>query len=503
MKFQGLLTERMKRIAFALMVLPFLFLVACEATPPPVKPTVQNKDNTPLRPRTKKLPKSGLKPLAQLKPSVATHRRMPFEGKVFSLSARSAPLQDVVMGLAKEAELNLVIAKDVNPMEPVSVEINNLGLRKALDIIFAAYDYYYVIDGNTLWVKSVETRFFRLEVPPYLTTGTSSGAGQGASGISGGFTVSTQVEDDKLDIWKQIEEALKPSKGSSSQGEILSEKGSARVDRISSTIIVTDRPEILDKVALFLKRMEDAARRQVVIDSRIFEVRLNKDHEYGIDWSGFAKQINSDFNIAGQMNNATTGQNTLLTFATANYGTVMINMLQTQGDVNVLSSPRIHVMNNQSAVLNIGTQLPYILWNRECDANGLNCQWVPSVEKEQTGVSLGVTPTISEDGIVTLHIVPVINTFVGWETAQLPGVDAPTYRVPIIDSRGVDSVVQAPDGTTVVIGGLIQTTQTENRQGVPFLMDVPILGFAFSNQQVQNRKSELVISLTPNIIIYQ
>ena len=494
MKLTGKPSQKRKGIYLLLSVIPFMFILACTASPPP-KPEIQKKMETPLRPQKSitKLPPVALEPLAKMKPSAATEEKMPYEGKIFSLSARGAPLQDVVMGLAKEAELNLVLEKGVDPMEPVSVEVNNLSLRKTLDLIFAAYDYFYTIEGNTLWVKATETRFFKYDLPPFHSTGESSGGGNAVGGDAGGYEVTTTTDEDKMDAWKQIEDALQAASAGGGDGGLLSEAGNARVDALTGTIVVTDRRENLDLVEEFLRRMELAAKRQVVLEARIMEVTLNDAHEFGINWN----MDYDGFTVNSVMATANSAIN-LGWVAQGITADIMVNMLATQGEVNVLSSPRIHVLNNQAAVINVGETVPYLIWNRECDDNGNNCMWVPTVEKEQAGISMGVTPQISEDGMVTLHIVPVINGLVGWETTILQG--GPTYRVPIIDTRGTDSIIRVADGATIVIGGLIQESHTEDVRGIPFLKDIPVLGAVFGNQVRDVSKSELVITLTPTIV---
>jgi MSHA biogenesis protein MshL len=493
-----------------------LFLASCASAPP--APVIQDRQTVPLRPAKvmKKPPPEMLKPLGTIKPAAATEKKLPYETRIFSLSARSAPLQDVLMGLAKEAGLNLVFEKGVDPLLPVSVEINNLSLHKTLDLIFAAYDYSYMIDGNVLMIKHLETRFLKVDIPPFFTTGESTGegtsvggmssgettSGSGSQGTLGGFSVTTEVKEDRLDTWKNIEEALGSGQtgGGGAKGGLLSDEGTARVDPLTGTVVITDRRVNLDRAEEFLRRMEKAARRQVIIEARVIEVHLNESHQFGIDWSylsgdaALSQALTPGFNIF-QLNIPWAGNDIV------GRGDLLLQALATQGDINVLSAPRIHVINNQSAILNVGQSIPYLDYNVSCQTpqgqTNPVCVTVPTVKKASLGVSLGVTPQITEDGMITLHIVPVINDLAGYKSLPSTVGDV---DVPIIQSRGTDSIVQAQDGQTVVIGGLIQEKYNENVTGVPFAKDIPLIGFLFAQQSLETSKVELVITLTPTII---
>ena len=489
----NILQKRLNGIYILLALIPFVLAMGC-ATEIPQRPPVPKK--SPFlghgQPKTSKWPpKAQLPPLGQLKPIVAAQDKMPFDSKVYSLSARSAPLQDVLMGLAKEARLNLVIEKGVDPLEPVSVEINNLNLRKALDLLFAAYDYFYVIDGNNLMVKATETRFFKFEFPAFNLTGQSSGSGGQTAGTESGFTLTSDMDDDAANAWEQIDKALSADEG------LLSEDGKARIDRMSGTIIVKDRRENLDLIEEYLVKVEKAVRRQVVIEARIVEVRLTDDFQYGIDWTYFSGDVTFT-----SLFNSGSAQVIGFTPTDGDGSSWFLDALSRQGEVNVLSSPRINVMNNQSAVLNVGSNIPYLEWTVECSTvegeTGTVCNTVPTVSEAQEGVSLGLTPQIGEDGIVTLHIVPVINDYVGDVAFTLAG--GTNFTVPVIDSRSTDTIVQTPDGGTVVIAGLMREENNETVSGLPLLKDIPLMGGLFSNNVKSKTKSELVIALTANIV---
>lgn len=486
-------------IFLVLSLILLFFMAACATVTPPPRPTVQDKATVPApkKPQVVKPSAEALKPLAQVKPQIASEEKMPFEGEVFSLSARSANLQDVVMGLAKEAGLNLVFEKGVDPMTPVSIEVSNLSLRKALDLLFSSYDYFYVIEGNTLRVKAMETRFFKFEFPMFSNSSTSSvggdvlGGSSSNSSITGEFTVETESDDEAIKVWEQIKKALAPAaeSGGGQGGGLLTENGRAQIDPMTGTIVVTDRRDNLDVVQQYLEKIEASVRRQVIIEARILEVTLNDEHQLGIDWTA----VDSDTSITQSLS---TGVGALNFLTTGKSATFFLEALSSQGEVHVLSSPRVNVLNNQSAVLSVGTTIPYLEWEIEEGADGAT-RAVPTVQQAQEGISLGVTPQISEDGMVTLHIVPVVTDQAGEETFTFEGN---TFGVPVINVRSTDSIIQADNGQTVVIAGLIQERSIETVTGIPLLKDIPFFGYLFSSRGSTKSRVELVISLTPTIV---
>lgn len=511
-----------------------LFLSGCAATnttPPPeplirpqkVHPQTELQKEEPRKIETR--PRTSLSSLGSLKPRVAAAEKMPYEGKLFSLSARSTPLRDVLLGLSKQAELNLVIEKGVNYDEPVSVELYDLPLSTALDMVLNAYGYFYDIDGNILRVKALETKIFHFDYPLMVNTPTSSvggdmlsSSGQNSGNYSGGssggsgdndmkgeFSIDTSVDTDALDLWSQLEQSLKGGKG---QDGLLSEQGRVQISKLAGTIMVTDHRENLILIEEYLNVLEKVLSRQIAIEAKILEVSLRDDYQYGIKWdvlaqniinsSGGDLQFISDFTTGG--GNITleyfndTGSNVIGAF---------IEALSVQGNVNVLASPRISALNNQTALITVARNIPYIDWQLSSiqdpnDDQGRLSQLVPTMQNTQVGISLGVTPQIDENGVVTLHIVPVITDLVGFKTFTQ---DNDSWEIPIIDMRATDSIVRARNGSTIILGGLILEKLDENQTGIPVLGDIPYLGQAlFSGQSKEVEKRELVIMLNPTII---
>ncbi len=518
----------------------FLGLSGCTLSGP--KPPPSMEENTIPSPReilnsvgtVNTLPK--LEPLTTLEPQVAAQMEFPYEGKLFSLSVRDMPLEDVLLSLAKESNLNLIIDKEVNRKEPVSVEFSNIPLQTALDNLMAVYDYFYTIKQGVLHVQAFEERVFHLDYPlvsnkPDSTTGgdvlggTGGGGGesdtmQSAQGgsLTGEFNITTTVEDDEhLDVWKQVEKSLKPAQ--ENKTGLLSEDGMVRINRMGSTILVKDHPRNIQAVAKFLQSIQESLRRQVIIEAKIVEVILDKSHQYGINWEhvrlNFANsggQLETSMNLG---NLATTGAFTMhfSDFVGMDKGEAFLHALATNGKVNMLSSPRLNVINNQSAFINVGRIVPFLDFKIGESTSGgtggvserTTIDSVPVISRFNEGVSLGITPQIDDDGATVLHIVPIVTEQTGTEAIEVPsttiGGESVIANIPVISVRESDTVVRVADRTTIVIGGLISEKTGDTIKKVPLLGDIPYVNWLFSHQSRQNKKTELVILLTTTVVM--
>ena len=481
-------------------------LVGCATIHEPTTPEVQTSVLPPVQEikgsAKKAAPPQDLPPLAELKPRVAASEKMPYERRLFSLSARSTPLQDVLLGVAKEAGLNLVMEKGVDPMERVSVEVRNLSLEKALGLVLASYKYFFDIEGNILRIRALETRWFHFDYPlvsnaPESDVGGDVLGGEGGSSLSGEFSIDASIDEASLDVWKQIEEALEPGE----EGGLVSEQGWVQINPMSGTIVVTDCRENLLLVEKYLGKLEKSLRRQVVIEAKIVEISLSQGHQYGVDWSYLTDElfgVEGEFSVSTNLGSNSTGINIGWIKSTGTHQwSSFLDAMATQGDVNVLSSPHVNVLNNQTALISVGRAIPYLEWEvREVD-EGIY-EPVPTVQRSQAGVTLGVTPQIGEDGVTSLHVVPIITDLVEYRTFNFQNN---TFEVPVIDVRETDTIVRVPDGATVVIGGLIQEKTRDNSGKVPLLGDIPLFGKLFSQQVRESEKIELVILLTPRIVV--
>lgn len=157
----------------------------------------------------------------------------------------------------------------------------------------------------------------------------------------------------------------------------------------------------------------------------------------------------------------------------------------------MLSRPSILARNNQEATITVGQQVPLI---SDVRYDNFGNQ-ISSVNYQSVGIILRVTPFITDDGMVEMIVAPEISNLADQTVAVGPGVNAP-----IINTRSADTVVVTPDGQTVVIGGLMQKTQLESEGKIPFLGDIPGLGYLFKNKNNSGTRTELLIFMTPHIV---
>ncbi len=484
--------------------------------------------------KSQTLPK--LEPMAVLEPQVAAQTEFPYEGKLFSLSVRDTPLEDVLLALAQEAALNLVIDRQVQRDELISVEFANIPLQTALDNLMAVYDYHYTIKKGVIHIQALEERIFKVNYPLVYSKSESetggdvlgSGGGGGGgdsetveamddSGLKGEFTISTSVEDDEdLDVWGQIEEAL--SQGQGTGESLLSSDGMARISRMGSTILVKDHPANIRSVAKFLQSIQETLRRQVIIEAKIVEVLLDNSHQYGINWEHVR------FNFAGSGGVLETSMNLgdlastgftmhFADFVGMDQGEAFLHALATNGQVNMLSSPRLNVINNQSAFINVGRIVPFLDFQIGESTSGgtggvserTTIDSVPVISRFNEGVSLGITPQIDENGATILHIVPIVTEQTGTQSIEVPstviGADSTVADIPIISVRESDTFVRVEDRSTIVIGGLISEVTGDVVKKVPLLGDIPFVNWAFTHQDRKNKKTELVILLTTTVVM--
>ena len=355
--------------------------------------------------------------------------------------------------------------------------------------------------------------------------------GQGGFGGQGGLggnniqqlngsNIQTTSEND---FWSDLKEALKvlvsPTEGR--QVVVSPQAGLVTVRALPSEIAV---------VKDFLNQSQESLQRQVVLEARIIEVTLNDGYQQGVRWdriaSGLTGSINFGFsggaiasnfavNTAAGIDPAINAVNGIGNSISTDIGGVstlrisrgdfdgVINMLQTQGDVQMLSNPRVTVTNNQKAVIKVGQDEYFVT-----DVSTSEDQSATQTENENdieltpffSGIALDVTPQIDRSGSVILHVHPSVTETA--EQTKVIQVGDQQILLPLAQSniRESDTVIRARDGEIVVIGGLMETVTSEQESKTPLLGDIPIIGNAFKNKAKTQSKRELVILIRPSVV---
>ncbi len=264
-------------------------------------------------------------------------------------------------------------------------------------------------------------------------------------------------------------------------------------DEKSNKLLISASPRYLQTVEDIVTEL-DAAPPQVLIKVLLAEVTIDDEDTWGADIRvGGANGLGPDaymlgsFAAGGALSSALGSAN--LSVSSLDFD-LMVRALEVQGKLEVLSAPQITVKNNEQATIKVGENI-----GRPGESNQTNNSVSTSVLYEDVGINLTVTPTINADGFVQLDIQPEISALTS-RTTQVSS----TVQAPVITRRSVDTIVSVMSGQTVVIGGLIQTTEEDRQWKVPLLGDVPFLGLPFRSSKKQNVKTELLVILTPQVI---
>lgn len=352
------------------------------------------------------------------------------------------------------------------------------------------------------------------------STGTGSATGGFANPGSGlgpngrnqssfsGAQVSTQTDSD---FWGTLETSLKTLIGEEDGRKVIA-------DPLSGTVLVRAMPRELMDVEQYLDTLQKSVNRQVIIEAKIVEVQLSDAFQAGVNWSQFidiqgtSRELTAGVfgtGLASPGNNITNAAASELSSVfslSAKIGDfeALLELLKTQGEVQVLSSPRVSTVNNQKAIIKVGTD-EYFVTDLDINTDIANSVSNQSADVTLTpffsGVALDVTPQIGEDGMITMHVHPAISEVV--EDAKQISISSTTsYTLPLATStiRESDTIVRARNGQVVVIGGLMQDIVKDDVSSTPFLGDLPMVGYAFRQTRKVSRKTELVILLRPVIV---
>ncbi len=330
--------------------------------------------------------------------------------------------------------------------------------------------------------------------------------GQNAQGGQGnGSSVQSSSE---TDFWKDLKEAITGVMGSGPDRAVV-------VSPQAGLVTVRGLPAEIEAVRAYLGQTEESLQRQVILEVKIIEVTLNDDYQQGINWSQIAGTIGStDINFSN--NSFTLGNN--ITAQIGGLGSIgfegddfsgVINLLETQGNAQVLSSPRVTAINNQKAVIKVGSDEYYVtgvtsssnLTDTTGTGTGITRDVpIPELEPFFSGIALDVTPQINVDGDVILHVHPSVSeTSELNKSINLGGTSAYTLPSAQTNIRESDTIIKARNGEIVVIGGLMQSTISDSESKVPVLGSVPLVGKLFTSISKVERKKELIILIKPTV----
>jgi MSHA biogenesis protein MshL len=446
----------------------------------------------------------------------------------FDLSVVNAPSSQVFMALVSGTRYSMLLPPDLSGN--VTINLKDVTVMEALDTIRELYGYEFRIQGKRIFIEpnTMKTRVFQIN---YLS---SQRAGSSALSVSnrsvGGTANSTSSVSmsSSNDFWKDLNTALIAIIGSMEGRSVV-------VNPSSGVVVVRALPTEQRNVEKYLRATQLIAERQVMLEAKIIDVTLSDESQSGVNWAGFGNWQKGRFAIGSLQNGVSlTGTSTArqmnlggsvspstaiipgamgtiaaiagkgfsgMAFQAANF-TTLINFLESQGVVSVLSSPRIATLNNQKAVLKVGTDEMYVTnmtLATQSTANAAGTAPSVTLQPYFSGISLDVTPQIDEEGTIILHVHPAVSTVMEKEKIIDLGSQG-TYRLPLAASsiNETDSIVRVQDGQIVAIGGLMrEETSTEKSQipGAGGLANT-LLG----KRSGSSTKRELVILIKPTMI---
>ncbi|MFH1044087.1 MAG: type II and III secretion system protein, partial [Pseudomonadota bacterium] len=293
------------------------------------------------------------------------------------------------------------------------------------------------------------------------------------------------------------------------QGASFREAASVIANPESGVLTIRATSRQHEKIQEFLDQVLSSAKRQVLIEATIAEVQLNNQYQQGIDWSA-ARRGSTGFtfnqSVTGTTTASPTGSIFVLGAAAPNYGNLLasVRLLESFGNVRVLSSPRLTVLNNQTAILKVVDNQVYFTIQTTITAGSAGVAPVSNTTTTPNVVAVGfimnVTPQISDGDSVLLNVRPSISRIVGNVPDPNPDLGAVTSNIPIIQTREMESLIKVNSGQIAVMGGLIQDRINDLEDSVPGANRILGIGRLFENKNQTNAKTELVVFIRPIII---
>jgi type IV pilus assembly protein PilQ len=404
-----------------------------------------------------------------------------------SLDFREANIRNVLQVLALKSGINIVSSPEVTGT--VSIQLNEVPWKQALEIILQTYGYAHEQQGNIIVVTTVPDMKLRRENAMLLA----------------------EQEPLSTDIFTlnfaRAEEVI------SSVEKMISPRGAIDFDARTNTLIVTETARQIEKIAMVIKRL-DRTTPQVMIEAKIIKTTLDDNENLGVDWAtalsatGAARP--TSFPFRGKNTNTfvsdqfpdlvdvSDGSTTELAESVFTYGTLdatgvsaMLGLLSARNDTKILSNPRIVTLDNRKARIVVGEQFPIPSYAYSEKTNRLQ---ITGFLYKDIGIVFNVTPQVNNAGFITLSVQPEVSALKG----SVSSVDGTT--LPLLTNETAETNVMIRDGETLIIAGLIQDEVEEINKKVPFFGDIPFLGKAFQHKSRTENKTDLIIFITPTIV---
>ena len=389
-----------------------------------------------------------------------------------TLDADDASLPAVLKILAEKGDLNIVTGPGVSAGK-ITIHLKDVPVEQAVNLVVRAAGLAYERIGNSILVADAKAL--------HDETGLSS------------YTLTLQYADAS-----EVAAALKG----------LSDN--IQVDRGGNRLIVVTSPRVIADMQTIVRQLDQPAR-QVMLEARVIEVSTDGLKKLGIDWDLLNRQGftfvegTTDATFGGTLDepggltdapivNGTPGTNDVWKLRNFNRVPkafrVFLDALVQDGNARVLASPKLVTLNGKEASMLSGTRIPYQT-GQTVFATGAAAP-TTTVQHEEVGIKLSITPLINADGYITVRIRP--------EVSSITGFRGTAADLPVVATRQAETTVRLKDGNTVLIGGLLSEEETTNVTRVPLLGDLPLLGRLLQHSKTTKAKRDLVIEVTPRLL---
>ena len=457
------------------------------------------------------------------------------------ISSNAAPvsLREIMKKLAVLKGMNVSWANDVDQGALVDVDIRaEDDFFESIDNILRQLDYFHEVKGNSIIIKHKETKKFHVAMP-FMSPQFNLGVGGDVLGgnnvasheMTGKIQITSQPEnansfdiwanirqnlDQILDIWTTEEVVTPPAAPAgqqmlagveTAQPAVVSNrkpgKGYYTIDKPVGLITVTAPRSLLEKVSNYIENLKKELYKQVSIEAKIVEVTLSADNRTGINWEDLLQNPSNPFSLSldfQKLNPAYPGtQNKFLTVKTQNFA-LILDAIEEQGHVEVISNPKISVMNGQPAMISVGSTLTYI---DNVDATVQDGVVSYSVETSSvmSGLGMAVIATIIDDNEVILTLTPVTSKVQTPIQYKQFGTAGSEVGLPEVDIREMTTLVKIKNGEMLIVGGLIDSTSDYSEAQIPGVGDLPgVAGKLFGESGAIKERKELVILLRPVVL---
>lgn len=487
------------------------------------------------------LPKAS--PVKEAPPAVVENR--------FDINSEATPAQAFFMALVDETPYNVIVHPDVSG--EISLMLKGVTVAEVLDVVTEVYGYHYRRSsaGYIVFPATLQTRIFQVDYLDLQRSGVSrtrvssgqvsegsrTARGQGAmgNGIAMPVTSGNNARDSQqlsgsrietnysADFWTELQDTLKEMVSDTPGHQVV-------VNSQTGVIVIRAMPDKLRNVSKYLDKIQDIAQRQVVLEAKIVEVQLNDGYRAGINWVAVAQNSGGDTYTFGQMapppgysgdptnlgGSPITVQPGVQTtgFESLSLGgaftmaldigdfNAYLELLEQQGETRVLSSPRVSTLNNQKAVIKAGTDEFFVTDVASNTITGTSSTTSRDVTLTPffSGIALDVTPQISDNKEVTLHIHPTVSEVTDQQKILTISGETDTLPLAFSQIRESDSIVKARSGQIIVIGGLMRNSSVDEDFALPYLSKIPGIGRLFKSERAVQQKTELVILLKPIVV---